>query len=83
MSSLSSFNGTYHTDAGSLVTVAGLHGGRASVEFDWFEENACVDCRPDRYPERDGDELYLVWSCDECGGGRSVLRKLARKQNQL
>ena len=71
-------NGTYRTAAGSVVNVAGLHGGIAGVEFDWCEErDACADCKPDPYPVEDAPgELWLTWACDSCGGGKARLREV-------
>ena len=63
-------NGHYRTAAGSEMWVSGAHGGRSRVEFDWYEENnACIECVPSAY-DSEGD---LVWTCDECGGGRAKL----------
>jgi len=60
-------NGTYHTAAGSTLTVSGEHGGTRELEFDWLEEeNACIDCVPEPYED---DEGHLVWHCEVCGRG--------------
>ena len=66
-------NGTYKTRAGSIVTISGRYSGIAEVDFDRLEENACIDCEPDPYPEDDGDGYYLKWHCDYCGGGKAKL----------
>lgn len=64
----------YKTEHGSIVETSGKHGGRTSVDFDWFEEpNACCECHASPYPDIDGDDLWLTWSCDECGGGQAKL----------
>lgn len=64
----------YKTGKGSDVYLSGKHGGKSIVEFDWFEEdNACIECCPRSYPEEDEGGLYLQWSCEYCGGGRSKL----------
>lgn len=67
-------NGHYRTVAGSEMWISGNHAGISRVEFDWLdEENACLDCVPQAY-DVDGD---LVWVCDECGGGRAKLERIA------
>ena len=63
-------NGTYFTTAGSEMQISGAHGGISRVAFDWLEEGACYDCRPEPYASDDG---YLVWHCAECGGGKAKL----------
>lgn len=61
---------------GSTVTILG---GKSEVAFDWFEEqNACYECVPQPYPN-DG---YLVWHCDECGGGRAKLHDVENVRNR-
>lgn len=62
-------NGHYRTAAGSEMWISGKHGGKSTVEFDWFEEDACCDCQPEPY-DCDG---RLIWHCDECGGGSAEL----------
>ena len=62
-------NGHYQTVNGSRVTVSGRHSGIYEIEFDWVEENACIECRPSVY---DGS---LVWDCDHCNGGRAMLHQ--------
>ncbi len=69
-------NGTYKTQAGSIVRISGKHSGIAEVEFDWLEEDACIECEPNPYPEDDGGRLILTWSCDYCGGGKAELTLL-------
>jgi hypothetical protein len=59
--------GEYRTAKGSTLVVSGPHGGRQGVSFDWLEEGGCIECRVVSLD----DEGYLVWSCTECGGGRS------------
>ena len=66
-------NGKFKTKAGSLVTITGRYGGIAEVDFDWFEEDACIDCEPDPYPEWPGEAWILRWHCDFCGGGKAEL----------
>jgi hypothetical protein len=60
-------NGKYKTKAGSTLSVSGEHGGIYELDFDWVEEGACCDCKPDPVPY-DG---YLVWYCEICGGGKA------------
>ena len=62
-------SGSYHTKAGSTMQISGKHSGISEVDFDWVEEDACVDCEVQAY-DRDG---YLIWSCDYCGGGSALL----------
>lgn len=65
--------GKYRTRSGSEMTVSGEHGGISRVEFDWMEERACPDCTPEPYADDDG---FLVWRCDECGGGCAAFTAL-------
>jgi len=51
------------------MVISGKHGGISEVLFDWFEEDACIECQAEAY-DQDG---YLVWHCDYCGGGRAKL----------
>ena len=73
-------NGKYRTLAGSTVTISGNHAGVATVEFDWLDEDqACIDCHPEPYPEYWGHaEWRLVWHCAVCGGGSAKLDEVAR-----
>lgn len=66
-------NGHYETQNGSHLEISGQSGGIARLDFDWFEEGACPDCAANPYPEGDGDEWCVVWTCDHCGGGQSLL----------
>ncbi|MBC8186443.1 hypothetical protein H8E88_35635 [candidate division KSB1 bacterium] len=67
-------NGKYRTKKGSIVTVSGKYSGIAKVEFDWLEEDACIDCVPEPYPEEFGINDYrLIWSCNYCDGGSAKL----------
>lgn len=59
-------NGNYRTKNGSQLVVSGKHGGIFTLDFDWVEELACCECKPDPIPTPDG---YLVWSCGKCLGG--------------
>lgn len=63
--------GKYKTAAGSTMTVTGKHGGISEVEFDWVEEDACIDCVPELYD----DNGYLVWTCRRCSGGSAKLER--------
>ena len=69
-------NGMYETKNGSTVEIFGKHSGGSRVNFDWLEENGCIDCEPQAYPEEwDSDDVRLVWNCDYCGGGNAKLHK--------
>ncbi|MAO64284.1 MAG: hypothetical protein CL666_04735 [Balneola sp.] len=69
-------NGVYETENGSTVEIFGKHSGGSSVSFDWLEENGCLDCEPQAYPEKyDENDVRLVWNCDYCGGGSAKLHK--------
>ena len=69
-------NGKYKTENGSTVEISGKHSGISSVVFDWLEEDACVDCEVEPYPEEfDKDDLRLIWRCEYCGGGNAKLQK--------
>ena len=59
----------YVTESGSTVK---SEGGRSFVNFDWVEEDACVECKVDPAP-REGS---LFWDCEECGGGSARLLPL-------
>ena len=50
--------GVYRTENGSVVRISG---GRSEIDFDWFEEGACIDA--DVWVQ-DGE---LVWECECCG----------------
>ena len=70
-------NEKYTTPNGSTAEISGEYGGKASIDFDWFEEpDACGDCQVESYPE-DG---YLVWHCNRCGGGKAKLTKVDREK---
>jgi hypothetical protein len=57
----------YKTANGSVVRI--YDSGRIDIEFDWFEESACVDCEP----YVDDSVLILKWDCDICCNANSVL----------
>jgi hypothetical protein len=49
-----------------------------SLDFDWFEEpNACIECSPEPYPDKDDGEYWLTWHCEDCGGGRAKLTEIS------
>lgn len=57
----------FRTKKGSIVTV---QGNRVTTgEFNWLEEDACIDCVPVVSPDFD----MLTWECSECGGGAAEL----------
>ena len=53
------------------MTVTGQHGGISEVVFDWVEEEACIECKPEPYD----DGGWLTWTCEVCGGGSAKLEK--------
>jgi hypothetical protein len=61
--------GRYRTAAGSLVTISGAHARNYAIDFDWFEEEACIEC----HPSVDFESCRLVWDCDYCDGGSAEL----------
>ena len=63
-------NGTYRTAAGSLVTIDGIYGGRHVIDFDWFEEGACIEA----HPSVDVIDGCLHWNCGCCPDGGSAAR---------
>ena len=63
----------YVTAAGSTLEITGRFNGVANLWFDRIEEEACFDCRPDPYPDEYDGQKWLVWRCEECGGGRALL----------
>ncbi|MBT9167698.1 MAG: hypothetical protein DDT19_01038 [Syntrophomonadaceae bacterium] len=62
-------SGKYRTEKGSTMVISGKYAGESRVSFDWVEENACCDCKPEPYE----DDGYLIWHCEECGGGKAKL----------
>lgn len=64
----------YGTRNGSSVRVEGRHSGIITVNFDWFEEDACIGCIPDLDETRLSGFKTLFWTCEECGGGEAALR---------
>jgi hypothetical protein len=61
------------TPNGSTVTISGKHMGIYSIDFDWFEEDACCDCEPDIDSSRATNWTTLIWGCCECSGGQAPL----------
>ena len=67
--------GKYITKAGSIVKIFSLKNPKAKeglcyeIDFDWLEENACLDACPSVNPNDDIADFYLHWGCDchECG----------------
>lgn len=62
----------YRTEHGSTVRVSGKHRGIISIEFDWFEEDACPDAHPTA-DVSDPHDPVLSWECDCCGYGEARL----------
>lgn len=62
----------YRTAAGSRVTVEGRHSGIITIDWDRFEEGACVEARPEA-ELADKAEPMLHWSCACCESGNTRL----------
>jgi hypothetical protein len=62
--------GAYRTPKGSDVRVGGRHGNCLEIEFDWFEEDACIEAEA---WVQDGE---LVWECCCCGVFSAPLTKV-------
>lgn len=61
---------TFHCPhCGSKVTISGEHSGIVTIEFDWLEAGACIDC----VPEVNRNERLLKWTCSEHEGGSAEL----------
>lgn len=63
----------YRTAAGSEVEISGKHNGIVTIDFDWFEENACPEARPvadTLHP----DDPVLTWCCPCCDPGAARLQ---------
>ena len=71
---------TYHTEAGSLVTLSGKFYGASNILFDWFEEGACIEARP-TVDMSDANEPWLIWECECCGQGQSRLYARTNTRN--
>ena len=65
--------GKYHTASGSEVLIR--EKGGTVIEFDWFEEDACIEAEPWI------EDRKLLWSCDCCGEGEATLIPSGRKTN--
>ena len=52
------------SEKGSTVTVSGKHGGVFDIDWDWFEEDACIESHPTF--NKDFEEPAIVASCDCC-----------------
>lgn len=66
--------GSYTTKSGSRLEIDGKFCGKATLDFDWLEEGACCECKPDPYPhEFDEDHWRITWECDYCDGGSARL----------
>lgn len=61
----------YRSAAGSTVTVP--RWGVWEMEWDWFEEQACIEARPTF--DDDPREPAIVASCDCCGDQRIIMRR--------
>ena len=67
MNPLGLANGHYVTAAGSRVEIFGKYAGAYRIDWDWVEENACIECQPCI------DDGELAWHCEYCEGGRAKL----------
>ena len=62
----------YRTAAGSSVEISGQHDGISVIEFDWFEERACIEAHP-TCDIADEDDAWLHWWCECCCPGSAKL----------
>jgi hypothetical protein len=62
----------YRTARGSRVEISGAHRGISVINWDWFEEGACIEARPVA-EVNSRDDPHLFWSCDCCGAGQAPL----------
>lgn len=56
----------WRTACGSTVEVSGQHHGVVTIDFDWFEEGACIEAARSVSVEI-GPEPMLHWECACCG----------------
>jgi len=62
----------YSTAHGSRVEISGRHRGIVTIDFDWFEEGACVEAHPS-CETMDPTDAWLYWQCECCGFGQAKL----------
>ena len=52
----------YKTKAGSTVEISGKYNGIITIDWDWFEENACIES----HPTWEEDTESIVAHCECC-----------------
>ena len=62
----------YRTERGSRVEISGKHRGISVIDFDWFEEGACIEAHPTSEVSNPSD-AWLYWHCECCGCGQAKL----------
>jgi hypothetical protein len=63
----------YRSENGSEVRISGKHWGVVEIEFDWFEEEGCIEADP----TFDQDDLSILAVCDCCGPQRVAVKLIA------
>ena len=56
---------------GSTLTISGKHMGIFNIDFDWFEEDACIEMYPDF--NKDYNEPAIIASCKCCNDSPFVV----------
>jgi hypothetical protein len=64
----------YRTARGSRVEISGKHRGISVIDFDWFEEGACIEAHP-TCETTDPNDAWLYWQCGCCGHGQARLER--------
>ncbi len=54
----------YVSEKGSTVKVTGKYSGIFTIDFDWFEEGACVEAHPEF--NNDDNEPAIIACCECC-----------------
>lgn len=59
----------YRSSAGSEVTVSGKHMGIVAIDFDWFEEDGCIEADAE-FDRSDPKDPAIIATCECCGTQR-------------
>ena len=59
------------SEKGSTVTISGKYNGIFTIDFDWFEEDACIEM----YLQfnKDFDEPAIIASCECCEDSQMII----------